>query len=230
MVRKTVLCILFFVISLTPSFSQITARTTGHIKGIVTAPNGEPIPGLTVLAGSPDMIGSRTTVTDRWGKYRFAFLPPTDNMEIKIYATFHKHINKSVPIKKNHTETVDIQLEYTPTESGLIYIGPCEVPEDSKEIKKMRRGQLRGRITNQNNDPLGNIRIEAWSPKFQKLFFTETNERGDYHFKDLLPGLIEIKIDANFHTPLSQKIQVTAKKRHRQNFKLRYHYSDSDSK
>jgi hypothetical protein len=56
-----------------PSYSQ---SLTGAITGHVTDTSGGALPGVTVSLSSPSMIGgTRTTVTDGQGLYRFTLLP-----------------------------------------------------------------------------------------------------------------------------------------------------------
>lgn len=50
--------------------------TTGAIIGTVTDDTGAALPGVTVTISSPALQGTRTTVTDESGAYRFHGLPP----------------------------------------------------------------------------------------------------------------------------------------------------------
>src|SRR5437667_9020289 len=52
------------------------AQTTGRIVGTVVDQQGAAIPGVTVTVTSPQLQGSRETVTDGNGEYRFLSLPP----------------------------------------------------------------------------------------------------------------------------------------------------------
>ena len=54
-----------------PTFAQ----TTGTLTGSVTQ-EGLPLPGVTVTATSPNLQGSRSTVTNEAGGYNFGALPP----------------------------------------------------------------------------------------------------------------------------------------------------------
>lgn len=53
-------------------------ESRGSIEGIVKDNTGAVLPGATVEATSPALIGARTTVSDSNGVYRFASLPPGD--------------------------------------------------------------------------------------------------------------------------------------------------------
>ena len=61
------------------------AQTTGSITGTVTDNTGALLPGVTVTATSPALMGSQTAVTNEQGVYRFPSLPP-------------RHLRPEVPV------------------------------------------------------------------------------------------------------------------------------------
>jgi outer membrane receptor for ferrienterochelin and colicin len=56
-----------------PAFAQTTANLTGTVTL-----GGNPLPGATVTISSPNLLGTRTAVTDANGNYNFGALPPGD--------------------------------------------------------------------------------------------------------------------------------------------------------
>ena len=52
------------------------ASSTGTIQGRVADSSGAVLPGVTVTATSPSMIGTQTQVTNENGTYRFPAVPP----------------------------------------------------------------------------------------------------------------------------------------------------------
>ena len=52
------------------------ASSTGTIQGRVADSSGAVLPGVTVTATSPSMIGTQTQVTNENGSYRFPAVPP----------------------------------------------------------------------------------------------------------------------------------------------------------
>ena len=62
------------VLLLTPSPGM--AQTTGSINGIVSDNTGAVLPGVTVTATSPVLMGAQSTVTNETGNYQ-RFLRPT---------------------------------------------------------------------------------------------------------------------------------------------------------
>ena len=56
-----------------PAFAQITQ---GRLTGLVTDAQGAVLPGATVTATSPALIGQQTTVTQPDGRYLFPAMGP----------------------------------------------------------------------------------------------------------------------------------------------------------
>src|SRR5688500_20285297 len=52
------------------------ASSTGTIQGRVTDSSGAVLPGVSVTAASPSMIGTQTQVSNENGGYRFPAVPP----------------------------------------------------------------------------------------------------------------------------------------------------------
>jgi hypothetical protein len=69
-----ILILTVFVASSTEAFTQ--GNPTGSIRGVVSDPDGLPLPGVTVTAVSPALQGSRTTTTSANGDFFIPFLPP----------------------------------------------------------------------------------------------------------------------------------------------------------
>src|SRR5262245_64089823 len=60
-----------------PAFAQGGgASSTGTIQGRVVDAQGAVLPGVTVTATSPALLGAQTTVTSETGNYRFPAVPP----------------------------------------------------------------------------------------------------------------------------------------------------------
>ena len=60
---------------LLPCGAALAQETTGAIEGIVTGPDGRPLPDIVVVATMPATKGVRTAVTTSYGLYRFTVLP-----------------------------------------------------------------------------------------------------------------------------------------------------------
>jgi len=74
MIRNTVIAaiISLFVVAASPAAQE----QRGSIQGIVKDTSGAVLPGVTVDARSPALVGGATAVTDSGGGYRFPSLTP----------------------------------------------------------------------------------------------------------------------------------------------------------
>ena len=84
--------------------------TTGTMSGVVTQDN-TPLPGVTVTANSPNLQGTRTTVTNEAGGYTFGALPPgpyTIRFELTGLQTVTKQ--QHVGVAQNVTVNTDMRV------------------------------------------------------------------------------------------------------------------------
>src|SRR5438128_747688 len=70
----------------------LLAQTSASLTGVVSA-EGHPLPGTTVTVTSPELQGSRLTVTGETGAYNFSALPPG---VYKISFAFSGMVTKSL--------------------------------------------------------------------------------------------------------------------------------------
>ena len=70
------LCAGFAAVLVALCAASASAQTTGSINGSVADNTGAMLPGVTVTATSPAMMGVQTAVTNEGGNYRFPSLPP----------------------------------------------------------------------------------------------------------------------------------------------------------
>lgn len=76
MLPRLLAAFLMVAASLTIPIAASAQVQTGTLTGVVTDPDGLPVPGATVTATSPAMQGQRTVVTDAVGTYLMRGLPP----------------------------------------------------------------------------------------------------------------------------------------------------------
>src|SRR5262245_11447244 len=81
MARRSLQIIIMILAVLFATAPQVCAQgggasTTGAISGKVADSSGGVLPGVTVTATSPSLMGMQTSVTDAGGNYRFPALPP----------------------------------------------------------------------------------------------------------------------------------------------------------
>jgi hypothetical protein len=91
-----------------PAHAQVE---TSHLVGVVTDAQGAVMPGVTVTATSPSLIGSQVVVSEANGTYRFPSLPAgtyTLTFELQGFQTVKR---TNIVLALNQTLTVDAQMQ-----------------------------------------------------------------------------------------------------------------------
>src|SRR5581483_2930066 len=96
--------------ALTPSVAHAVGETNGRIAGTVTeAQTGAPVPGATVTAAGPALIGApRTVTTGDDGRYEIVELPP-GRYEVEVSYSGVKPIKRRVIVRQGELLPLDIQ-------------------------------------------------------------------------------------------------------------------------
>ncbi|HSK07952.1 MAG TPA: TonB-dependent receptor [Vicinamibacterales bacterium] len=88
MCRRFLLVALIALAAAASAYAQ--GNPTGVIRGVVSDPDGLPIPGVTVTVASPALQGTRTVITSANGDFIIPFLPPGEyvvTFELEGFAT-----------------------------------------------------------------------------------------------------------------------------------------------
>ena len=73
---KNIRKLVIFLVAFAAIGGLIMAQgVNAKLEGVVTDTEGGPLPGVTVIASSPTMVGTASTVTDENGKYRLLGSP-----------------------------------------------------------------------------------------------------------------------------------------------------------
>src|SRR5437879_4853740 len=90
-----------------PARAQITQ---GRLTGVVTDAQGAVLPGATITATSPALIGQQTTVTQPDGRYLFPALPTGIYKLVFELAGFRTLTRENIQVSLGQTISVDAQL------------------------------------------------------------------------------------------------------------------------
>jgi len=85
--------------------------TTGSINGTVQDHTGAVLPGVTITASGPAIMGVQTGVTNAQGQYRFPALPPGTyqlRYELSGFSTF---VREGIAVSVGFAATIDVQLK-----------------------------------------------------------------------------------------------------------------------
>src|SRR5918997_559415 len=103
--------------------SSAAAQTTGSINGTVVDNSGAVLPGVTVSATSPALMGVQTAVTNETGNYRFPSLPPGTYTLSYELAGFSNVRREGILINIGFNATVNVQLQLASLQETVTVTG-----------------------------------------------------------------------------------------------------------
>src|SRR6266540_3051950 len=101
--------------------------TGGVIWGTVKDDTGTPVPGVTLSAQGPAVMGTPTVLTNQEGIYRFPSLPPGEYKVTFSLAGFSTVIREGLRISAGFTATVDETLKLATLEETVQVVGASPV-------------------------------------------------------------------------------------------------------
>ncbi len=116
-------------------FAQIS--TKGNIFGTVADEDGNPLPGVTVKAISPKLMGEASVVTDINGRYRLVSLQPgTYSVRFELQG-FKPVVREEIDVGVNMTVTLDIRLSLGAIEEQITVVGQSPLIDVKSTTKGM---------------------------------------------------------------------------------------------
>src|SRR5918993_1027752 len=103
------------------------AGTTGTIQGRVTDAGDLVLPGVTVTASSPSMIGTQTQVTGENGTYRFPAVPPGSYTVTFELAGFNTVKREGIQISLGFTGNINVELAVATLQETVTVTGESPV-------------------------------------------------------------------------------------------------------
>ncbi len=103
------------------------ASSTGTIQGRVTDAQGAVLPGVTVTATSPALIGQQTAVTSDTGNYRFPAVPPGTYELTYELSGFTNVKREGIQISLGFTATVNVELALATLQETVTVTGDSPV-------------------------------------------------------------------------------------------------------
>ena len=135
-VRKfRTICFILFGLALIIGL-LVAQESKGKIIGTVTDDEGLPLPGVTVEATSPKMVGIATAITTESGVYRLLALPPGTYTITFALEGFNSVIRENIVLSLEQTLMVDILMEIGTIAEAITVTG--EVP--LIDVKSTTRG------------------------------------------------------------------------------------------
>jgi hypothetical protein len=103
------------------------ASSTGTIQGRVTDAQGAVLPGVTVTATSPAMLGQQTTVTSETGNYRFPAIPPGTYSVVYELPGFNTVKREGIEIRLGFTANLNVELALASLQETVTVTGESPV-------------------------------------------------------------------------------------------------------
>ena len=109
-----------------PTFAQ---GSDGTLVGYVKDDTGGSLPGVTVTATSPVLIGARTGVTDAQGYYRLLNLPPGLYVLQVELTGFSTHRQEGIVMRAGATFTQNVQMKLSTVQETVTVVGDSPMLE-----------------------------------------------------------------------------------------------------
>jgi hypothetical protein len=111
-----------------PAFAQGGgASSTGTIQGRVTDAQGAVLPGVTVTATSPALLGQQTAVTSETGNYRFPAVPPGTYVLSYELAGFNTVRREGIQIALGFTANINVELALATLQETVTVTGESPI-------------------------------------------------------------------------------------------------------
>lgn len=117
------------------------AQTTGSINGSVVDNTGAALPGVTITATSPALMGAQTAVTNESGDYRFPSMPPGTyrlSYELPGFATV---VREGIVVNVGFTATVNVQMQLASLQETVTVTGAAPVVDVTNSNVQNNFGQ-----------------------------------------------------------------------------------------
>src|SRR5688500_9647594 len=120
MTRSVLLGMVVLTLGATPVLAQLEP---GRLTGIVSDAQGAVLPGVTVTATSPSLIGKQVALTEEDGKFLFPSLPSGTYALMFEMSGFRPVKRENIVLTLGRTLTVDMQLEVASVQETLTVTG-----------------------------------------------------------------------------------------------------------
>jgi hypothetical protein len=108
------------------------AGVTGDLLGVVTDSTGAVVPGVTVEVSSPQLLGTRTTLTSSTGEWKITLLPPGTYRVTFSLEGMEKVINVNVGVKLDSTTRVNAAMQIDAVAESITVIAESVVIDPTR--------------------------------------------------------------------------------------------------
>lgn len=126
--------VVFLIVSAISSAAIAQSIPTATIIGRVTA-EGATLPGVTVTVSSPNLQGTRSTMTEQTGEYIIPLLPP-GNYTVKFELVGMAPLTRKAVLTAANTERIDVELRPAAISEAIVVTAatPMTAPVESTQV------------------------------------------------------------------------------------------------
>ena len=196
------------------TFAQVTGE--GRIAGKVVDGQGAPLPGVSVKATSPRLVGSATTVTDGEGVYRLMALPSGTYEITFAIQGFKTLVRQNILLELSQTLALNVTMQEATIEEQVTVIGESPLIDVKSTVKgqtmtketymALPRGRSFDSLIStipgvQNESITGGISVDGASGA-ENMFYVDGADITDFHLgvkgqNVVLELLDEVKVTAS---------------------------------
>ena len=124
---------IFVLVAGSTAFARIMPE--GRITGKVVDDQGNPLPGVTVEATSPRLVGKAAAVTDATGTYRLMALPSGTYEITYSLPGFKTVIRKDIVLQLSQTLVINVTMEPAAIEEAVTVVGEAPLVDVKSTVK-----------------------------------------------------------------------------------------------
>jgi hypothetical protein len=141
--RRRILGTVFLGLILVSALTAQGTRQTGVIKGVLTDAGGTPLPGASVVAASPVLMGTAAALTDANGAYRLINLPPGTYTVTASMPGFKTIKQTGVLVQVGQTYMVNLKTDVSAVSEEITVTGAAPVVDvESNKITSVITTEL----------------------------------------------------------------------------------------
>ncbi len=141
---KTLLAIVLCLALVQAVYAQGTTQDTGTIRGTIKDTEGNPLPGVTITAASPAIMGTQTAVTNETGTFRLTLLRVGVYSLTAALQGFQTIKRENVLVGLNATVTLNMEMTPTKIEEQVTVVAASPVVDvkTSTQVKYFKSDLL----------------------------------------------------------------------------------------
>lgn len=133
--KKKILVFMLALVLIAGSTAFAQIMPEGMITGKVVDDQGNPLPGVTVEAASPKLVGKAATVTDANGSYRLMALPSGTYQLTFSLPGFKTLVRKDIVLQLSQTLVINVTMEPAAIEEQVTVVGQSPLIDVKSTVK-----------------------------------------------------------------------------------------------